>query len=163
MCGKEPINTVSQFQHRLFIIFSQPKHWAPPSLSLRIIAALFFVTSTASDSSSLTTQSSVSSAPSQVDCGFHFIVLAGALWVSLYFLVRACSPPPLRQLTFPRPPPASPLVGIRLSEVDCCLSLKYTITMYNLPPNLPPSPTIHHSPHHGPWGSIQCLTIAKRG
>ena len=110
--------------------------------------------------SSLTTQSWYQHCLQRQVVGFHSA--RRQIVGFIVFLVQACSPH-LRQLTLPRPPPASPLVGIQLLEVDCCLSLKHTlqcIKQYNLPPrpNIPPPPIIHHSPHHG----LQCPTIAQR-
>ena len=102
------------------LLFSQPKHCHLPWGSLLLLCRLHSLTS------SITTQSSISVLESsisvlEVHCKFHCIFGTGML-------------PPPRQ----RPPPASPLVSIQLSEGDCCVSLKNMKNINAYKCHLPP-------------------------
>ena len=59
---------------------------------------------------------------SSITLSNHRSVPGGRFWVSFCIFGQACSPSPPTDM--PRPPPASPLVGIDFSEGDCCLSTK---------------------------------------
>ena len=138
ICGKVAIPSVS-FNRGCYIIFATKT--LPPSL--RIIVALLFVASAAS--------ALLHRYPSSES------VLGGRFWV-LFCIFGIVLLPHLRQLTFPRPPSASPLVGTQLSEIDCCLSMRHKhiapppqVDITTPPTTKDPSPhrlNIHSMPHY---------------